>query len=425
MSERVGVGMILRVPEFRALWIAEAQSLVGDQLARVALVVLAYARTGSPAITGLIYALTFVPAIVGGATLSGLADRFPRRTVMVWCDVIRAGLVATMALPGLPLAAVSSLLVLAVLAGRPFAAGQLALLPEVLPGESFVVGAGLRMVTDQVAQLAGFASGGLIVAAIGARNGLLVDAATFVVSAVILRAFLRHRPAATSSDRAVPAHGRSGQSLRATLVLVMGEPRRRALLGLGCLAAFHVVPEGVAPAYADSLGAGAAAVGVLMAALPFGTAVGAFVLVRLRPDQRSRLLGPLALATAVPLIVCSLEPGLVISTALWTLCGLFAAYQVEASASFVASLPNHQRGRAVGLASSAMIAAQGIGVIVFGVVADRWGAANAVAFAGVASFALAVPLAAGWVRSSRTPPNDRPASLRQVGKAQPQIKGDG
>src|SRR4051812_31180366 len=166
-SVRVGVGAVLRVPEFRALWVAEAQSLLGDQLARVALAVLAYQRTGSPAVTGLVYALTFLPAIAGGAVLSGLADRLPRRALMIWCDLIRAALLAAMAAPGMPLWLICTLLVLAVLAGRPFAASQLALLPVVLPGESYVVGSGLRLVTDQIAQLIGFASGGLIVAAIG------------------------------------------------------------------------------------------------------------------------------------------------------------------------------------------------------------------------------------------------------------------
>src|SRR6266568_1516199 len=104
ISARIGVGTVLRVPEFRALWVAEAQSLLGDQLARVALVVLAFQQTGSPAVTGLIYALTFLPAVVGGAALSGLADRFPRRTLMIACDVLRAGLLAAMAVPGMPLA---------------------------------------------------------------------------------------------------------------------------------------------------------------------------------------------------------------------------------------------------------------------------------------------------------------------------------
>jgi len=51
--ERVTFGAVLRVAEFRALWIAEAQSMAGDQLARVALSVLVFDRTGSPSLTAL------------------------------------------------------------------------------------------------------------------------------------------------------------------------------------------------------------------------------------------------------------------------------------------------------------------------------------------------------------------------------------
>jgi MFS family permease len=393
----------LRHPEFRALWLAEAQSLLGDQFARVALVVLAYRQTGSPAITGAIYALTFLPAIVGGAMLSGLADRLPRRGLMIWCDVIRAGLLVTMAIPGLPLAVVGCLLVVAVLVGRPFAAAQLALLPEVLPGDAYVVGSGVRMVTDQIGQLVGFAAGGVIVAALGPHPTLLIDAATFLLSASILRGFVGYRPAAATRSDLTSTARRSAPSWRTGLTVAFGDPRRRALLGLGCLAGFHVVPEGIAPAYAASLGAGTAAVGVLMAALPLGTALGTGPLVRLPADRRSKLLGPLALATAVPLIGCALHPGVAVATTLWALSGLFAAYQVVASASFIASVPNPQRGQAIGIASSAIIASQGIGLIGFGAIADHVSPADAVAVAGAVAFVLAVPLAVSWMRASRAP----------------------
>jgi MFS family permease len=423
-SARVGVGAILRVPEFRALWLAEAQSLLGDQLARVALVVLAYRQTGSPAVSALIYALTFLPAIVGGATLSGLADRLPRRTLMICCDVLRAGLLTAMAVPGLPLAVVCSLLVVAVLAGRPFAASQLALLPEVLSGESYAVGSGLRMVTDQLAQLVGFASGGVIVAAIGPRPALLVDAVSFLVSAAIVRGFVRHRPAAAAAKTDGRPGAHSDHSLRTSLAIVFGDAKRRTLLGLGCLAGFHVAPEGLAPAYAAAHGAGARAVGVLMAALPLGTALGVWLLVRLPATLRSRLTGPLSVATAVPLIACALGPGMGASVALWALSGLFAAYQMHASTAFVASVPNHQRGQAVGLATSAVIAAQGLGLIGFGVLADHASATAAVALAGTFALVLAVPLALAWARTSRAQPRDIPTSLPQLAAAERQVEDD-
>src|SRR5262249_28302997 len=63
---------------FRALWLAQVLSVAGDQLARVALTLLVYDRTGSALLAAVTFAASVVPAFLGGVTLSGLADRLPR-----------------------------------------------------------------------------------------------------------------------------------------------------------------------------------------------------------------------------------------------------------------------------------------------------------------------------------------------------------
>ena len=112
---RPTLGGVVRSREFRRLWIADAQSLVGDQLARVALSILVFEQTRSGLATALVYALTFLPAVVGNILLGSLADRFPRRDVLVIGDLARGGLLASMAIPGLALWAVGLLLTI----GRP------------------------------------------------------------------------------------------------------------------------------------------------------------------------------------------------------------------------------------------------------------------------------------------------------------------
>src|SRR5688572_20440400 len=96
---------VFAVAEFRHLWGAQTLSSLGDQLASVALAVLVYHRTHSALLTALTYALTYLPPIVGGPLLSGLADHFPRRRVMIVCDLARAALVGLMALEGTPFGA--------------------------------------------------------------------------------------------------------------------------------------------------------------------------------------------------------------------------------------------------------------------------------------------------------------------------------
>jgi MFS family permease len=179
------VPAVLGVPGFRALWLAELLSVAGDQLARVALAVLVFGRTGSASWSALTYALTFLPALLGGVLLGGLADRFPRRRVLVAADLARAGLVAVMAVPGLPLWVLCALLVATVLLAAPHTAAQGALLPQLLPGELYERGLAVRQITAQSAQLVGFAAGGVLVGALDPAVALLADALTFALSALV------------------------------------------------------------------------------------------------------------------------------------------------------------------------------------------------------------------------------------------------
>ena len=401
-TKRVTFGDVVRIGEFRAIWLADAQSIAGDQIARVSLAILVFARTGSSALTALVYALTYLPAIVGGAALAGIADHFPRRRVMIWCDLIRAVLFGAAAIPGTPIPIMCVLIVLAVLSTSPFAAAESAIVPTILTGDRYVVGTGLRVTTGQLAQLVGFAGGGAIVGAIGARWGLAIDAATFTVSAVLIYAFIEHRPVPERADaRSDAPYWRSMLDGART---VFGDRRLRSLMLLAWLAAFYVVPEGVAPSYVAAIGGSTGVVGLVMAADPAGSAVGAGLFVRLVPARlRARLIGPLAFAAALPLIVCALEPSVAASIVLLFAVGLCGSFQVQASTTFMRLVPDHQRGHAFGLAQSGLIAVQGLGIAAFGVIADHLGAPRAIGLAGVLAALLAAVLGIAWDRARQAP----------------------
>ncbi len=183
------------VTEFRALWLAQLLSVVGDQLARVALTILVYSRTGSALLAAITFVASIVPNFIGGVTLAWLADRHPRRRVMITCDLARAALVMIMAIPGMPLAAMVALLFVVTFVGAPFASARAAVYPDVLAGDSYVMGTAVTLTTFQLAQVIGFAAGGAIVGFFGVSTSLVIDAATFVASALIVRAWIRARPA--------------------------------------------------------------------------------------------------------------------------------------------------------------------------------------------------------------------------------------
>jgi predicted MFS family arabinose efflux permease len=398
---RGGLGQAFCFPEFRALWAAELVSVAGDQVARVGLSVLVYGRTGSAAWAAATYALTFLPALLGGVLLGRLADRYPRRTVMIICDVLRAVLVAAMALPGVPLVALCGLLVAVVLLAPPHTAAQGALLPDVAPGPAFEAALAVRHVTNQTAQVGGFAAGGLLVAALSPAVALLVNAATFALSALVVRVGVAARP--------VPGGSGSGPlptpswlaDTREGLGTVLRHPRRRVLVGAVWLVGCFVLPEALAVPYAGQLGLDTAAAGVLMAADPAGSVVGAWAFTRFVPDRlRSVTVGPLAVAAALPLGLCALCPGLAATVLLWGVSGAFAtACLVQSQADFVRVTPPEVRGRAIGVAASGLITVQGLAILAGGLAAEAWGTRTAVAVCGVVGIGLAAVLTGVHLRT--------------------------
>ena len=393
---------VFRVGEFRALWSAELLSIMGDQLARVALSVLVFDRTDSAGLTALTYALTYLPDLLGGPLLAGLADRYPRRNVMVTADLLRVALVAGMAVPGMPIAVIAVLLVAARLANAPFASAQAATLPLVLPGDRYVIGQTVRQITVQTAQLVGFAGGGGVVAWLGTSQALAVDSVTFLCSGLLILAGVAHRPPPPPNT----ADGRYSMlsQLRAGAAIIWGDPRLRALIGLAWLAGFGIVPEGLAVPFAREIGEGTLAAGLLLAAHPAGIVIGAFLLGRaVRPEQRQRLIGPLAVLTLVPLAAYAFQPGLHAALGLLLLSGAFTAYQVTASATFISLVPDSGRGQAFGLAGSGLIATQGLGLVAGGVLVTIFGsAATTIATAGAAGTLVALPAAAAWSKARTT-----------------------
>jgi len=175
-GRRVTYSDVLAVPEFRGLYVAQALSLLGDQVAKIAIALLVFDRSHSALLTALSYAFTFLPWLIGGPWLSVYADRLPRHRVMIACDLIRAIVVLGIAVPGMPVWLALALVFVVALLEPPFTAARSALVPEMLPDErSFSVASGLLITTSQLAQAVGFAGGGLLAALGGPRGAIVAD----------------------------------------------------------------------------------------------------------------------------------------------------------------------------------------------------------------------------------------------------------
>jgi MFS family permease len=383
---------VFSVTEFRVFWLAQALSVAGDRLALVALALLVYDRTHSPLLTATAYAAGFLPWVVGGVLFGAVADRWPRREVMVGCDLARAALVAVMAVPGLPLLALVALLVAVTSLAPPFESARSSLLPDILDGDRYTVGLAVVQTTFRAAMVLGYAAGGVAVAVIGPRPALALDAATFVASAALVRYGIQRRPAAARREARRPA-----ADIAAGARLVGTDRALRTLMLLGWLVAFYAVPEAVAAPYASELGGGAAAVGLILAASAFGGVLAAPVFMRLvTPPERLRLMGPLAVATCALLTLCLARPPLPAVLAILAASGACGVYQIAANAAFMIRVPAPRRGQAFGLVMSGIFAGQGVAFIVAGAAAEVISPPVVVAIAGGSGAVAAIVLTVIW-----------------------------
>ncbi len=383
--------------EFTALWVAEALSTAGDQLAKVSVSLLVYQRTGSATWSGLAYALTLLPPLVTGPILSPLADRLPRREVMVVCCLQQAILVGVMAVPGAPLGVL--VVAVAAVAGiyAPFKAAQGAILLDILVEPRLNKAAGARLsLIREAGQLAGLAGGAAVVATVGTSAALAIDAATFLAAAVLLRRGLRARPAAHASAP------RADVTTAGALRLITTTPPIRILGVLVLLCGLTNVPDGVIAPLAEQSGAPNWTIGLLLGADCLGFILGARWVERSGEQRQRELIAIMSVLAFAPLAAFAVRPGPILMALLLVASGVGAAYITLIRGEVTERVPHHRAGTVNGLLSSALRAGQGLAVVTAGGLAQHLrSAALAVALTGAAGVVLSGWCAVRWHRTLR------------------------
>ncbi|WP_197288161.1 MFS transporter, partial [Nocardia sp. NRRL S-836] len=264
-------------------------SLLGSWLLVVAVPAHVYAVTGSVFATGLTLAAEYLPALLFGVWAGVLVDRWDRRRVMVVADLVRGAAVAGM-LVGTPTAIYVAVVVESVgaVAFRPAAQG---FVPAVVGvGERLSSAYSWNAATDGVVRLAGPPLGGVLLVWAGFEALVLVDVASYLVSAVAV--------ALTKARPEVAGEGKAG--LREGVRVLKGLPVARVLLPLSgvFLAANASLSALLVPFGVRELG-GSAQVGVVLSALGVGFLLGAAVVRRVDRVQPRVVLAVAQLGVAV------------------------------------------------------------------------------------------------------------------------------
>ncbi|MFF6997574.1 MFS transporter [Streptomyces sp. NPDC008313] len=378
-----GYSALFRTREFTPLFVAAAFQAMASTVAGLALGTLVYRATESPLLSALSMFGPSLVQMVGAATLLSAADRLPpRATIAGIASVFGVG-TAFLALPGLPVWAVFAVILGLGLVNSLGGGVRWGLLNEILSKDGYLLGRSVFNMLSGVAQVTGFAAGGVLVALLSPRVTLLSAAALYLAGAAAVRLGLSRRAPRVSGRPSI------AQTWRTNARLWAYAPRRNVYLLLWIPNGLIVGCESLFVSYAPDRA------GLLFASAAFGMFVGDVTAGRfLPPALRPRLGGPFLVLLAGPYLLFFLHPG----------AGAAAACAAVASVGFGASLiqqerlmsltPDELSGHALGLHSSGMLTMQGVSAALAGTLAQLTSAGTAMTLMAAASLTVTAAVSA-------------------------------
>jgi MFS family permease len=421
-----GLPASLREPgPFRLLFWGQALSVVGDRITPVA-IAFAVLGLGSATDLGLVMAAGGVPFLLFALAGGVWADRVGRRQLMLASDILRAlSQAATAALLLTGNAEVWMLAVLSFVYGTSaavFMPALVGLIPQTVSAPRLQEANALLSLTRSVANVAGPALAGVIIAASGSGEAIAVDAGTFAVSALCLA---RLRPRAIAEEAAEPEPFLAG--LRAG----WHEVRSRAWLswGLGAMSAYHVfvLPAVfvLGPTLAERRLDGASSWATIVACFGVGSIVGNVLALRL-PLPRPAFMAAVALVGAsTQAVIIGSGLGTAGIAALELLAGVCVAlFFTLWDLSIQEQIPPRAVSRVSAYDFSVSVGLMPLGMAVCGPIADaigldatlRWMSAVGIVSA---LLWLAQPSVRALRRPEAKPPAEEPTAAEPVAPAEP------
>ncbi|MEO5965604.1 MAG: MFS transporter [Candidatus Limnocylindrales bacterium] len=231
-----GVRDLLKIPDFRRLYAAQAISDLGDGMTYLALFLLVLDLTGSTAAIALMSILVALPPVTIGLFAGAYADRHDRRRIMIVSDALRAVVVVTMILVARAdaLPALFALACFQAVIGTFFSPARSAMIPRVVPANGLMAANSLSQATRMIASVLGAAITGVVAAIAGSATPvLLIDGATFLVSVILVLGVARGTgmPSAAAAAGA-KARGIGGAVVDGLRVIAGSRPLIAALTGV-------------------------------------------------------------------------------------------------------------------------------------------------------------------------------------------------
>jgi MFS family permease len=317
---------------------------------RVALLVLAYRLAGPGFAVGLILLAQLLPRVIVSPLGGVLADRFPKRSLMIALDLLRAGLALSLVLAdNLNALAVAGVIVLLMHSlSAIFNPARGAALPALVPREGLPLANALNDLSAQSAFFVGPALGGWIAAAWNIQAVFIANAITFLLSALFIALMRLEEPARRGTARLTFI-----EPLREGWRAMSGQPLLRFVLGGLFIEA--VVAIGVTvlllPLLTGPLGRPAEQLGLLLTGVGLGTILGAPLGLWLFGRYRTLPLAALvALGLVLSLIAIGVTPTFVAIAIALLINGVLTGVTDLVVVTIVQrTVPSELLGRAFGL----------------------------------------------------------------------------
>jgi MFS family permease len=381
---------VLDRPAFRYLWLAQTASVIGDRLIIVALALFVTDLTGSASDVGLVLGTQTLPFVVFLLIGGVWADRLPRARLMIGTDVVRAALHGLLALlifaDVVEIWHIVGIELLFGTAEAFFRPAYTGLLPRTVPEREIQEAQSLTNMTTNVADLIGPALATVLVLGVGAGWAFLLDALTFLVSAVLL---LRVRV----GDLPPPAEKR--RTLLAELGEGFAHVRSRSWLWVTVVVFALAVPLGygsllvLGPTVAEDSYDSAALFGIVTTLAGAGAVSGALVSLRWRP-RRPMLAAFVVLAPWPALLVAfGAEAPLAVVVVLAIAMGTgWSLFDVLWNTAMAERIPADALSRVSSYDWMGSLMLLPVGYVVAGVAAEAWSAEAVMVLGGVLTAAV-------------------------------------
>lgn len=372
--EQKNYRVLLSQKNFLKLFAADMISRFGDSLDAIAYSWIMYEVTGSASLMALVIGLNYLPTVFFMPIAGALVDRIDKKRIMVLSDVLRFCIVLIVALLysygvlNSAIIIIFTILTSMVEAFRIPAGG--AFLPRILEQDLYTIGKAVSYSGSRISELLGYITSGIIISCIGSEGALFIDAATFLISALLIGLIKYEENRLKEKRKTKDKFRELFKDFREGLLFVKGSKPVKVVAIIGLMINFGIMPLSVfqTPYVSSYLEMGPTILSYIKILMSVGMMLGAIILPKTKVSDRGRVVtfsGSMMGVTLIMMYVAPMIEIYALKMLLLTISMFFVGFgggilNVVVGSTIMKSVPNEMMGRVSAFNGSIMQASMPI-----------------------------------------------------------------